>query len=174
MTSPTIDEAWSYVESLDPDLPLAFDIETDYSTRNDEDERVSFVDRNIRLIQFSQQRGTGIALPWRDEFIEVAKATLAKCRYKVGFNNFSFDDPVLAANGVDVGKTDDAMVEFGVYYSDLPKNLQTAAQFCGYPFPWKALSDSDLALYGCIDADATLCVHQHMQKLLASVEVSGV
>jgi len=169
-TAPTIDEAWEYARNVDPELPLAFDIETPMSTRSDEDERVSFADRDIKLIQFTQRRGEGIALPWRDEFIDVAKKVLA-LPHKVGFNNFTFDNPVLLANGVDVGETDDAMVEFGFYYSDLPKNLQAAAQMCGYPMPWKSLADSDLALYGCMDADATLCVHQYMQTLLAREEV---
>jgi len=170
--APTIDEAWSYAENLDPSLPLAFDIETPYSTRSDEDERTSFTDRDIRLFQCTQRRGEGIALPFRDEFVEVVRVI---CQFqnvgKVGFNNWSFDDPVLRANGVEIDETDDAMVMFGTYWSDLPKNLQPAAQMCGFPFPWKSLGESDLALYGCIDVDATLTVYEWMRKVLSGETV---
>ena len=165
-TSPTIDEAWSYAESVDPELPLAFDIETPMSTRSDEDERTSFTDRDIKLFQCTQQRGSGIALPWRDEFRDVVRTILAKVPTRVGFNNWNFDDPVLAANGIDVGVTEDAMVMFGTFWSDLPKNLQAAAQMCGFPFPWKSLGETDLAFYGCADVDATLCVYEQMVKVL--------
>ena len=166
-TSPTIEEAWAFAENVDPALPLAFDIETPLSTRSDEDERTSFTDRDIKLFQCTQRRGQGIALPYRDEYVEVIRCITSRCLLKVGFNNWNFDDPVLAANGIDVGITDDAMVLYSTYWSDLPKNLQAAAQSCGFPFPWKALSDSDLAFYGCCDVDATLCVYEHMTKVLA-------
>jgi hypothetical protein len=165
-TSPTIDDARRFADELDPALPLAFDIETPLSTRSDEDERTSFTDRDIKLFQCTQFRGRGIAIPFRDEFTEVVSRILSRAGIKVGFNNWNFDDPVLAANGIDVGQTDDAMVMFGVYWSDLPKNLQAAAQLCGFPFPWKAIGETDLAFYGCADADATLCVHEHMKKVL--------
>lgn len=166
-TNPTIDEAWAFAEQIYPALPLAFDIETPMSTRSDEDERTSFTDRDIKLFQCTQRRGEGIALPFRDEFVNAVRAICARAGSKVGFNNWNFDDPVLAANGIDVGKTDDAMVLYGTYWSDLPKNLQAAAQHCGFPFPWKAMAESDLAWYGCADVDSTLCVYEHMTKLLA-------
>ena len=173
-TSPTIDEAWSYARGIDPELPLAFDIETPMSTRSDEDDRVNdFTDRDIKLFQCTNTRGAGIALPFRDEYVEVVSNILRNCRTKVGFNNWNFDDPVLAANGVEVGMTDDAMVMFGTFWSDLPKNLQAAAQLCGFPFPWKALGETDLAFYGCADVDGTLCVYEYMKKVLEG-EVIGV
>ena len=172
VVAPTIDDAWQWLGELDPELPLAFDIETPYSTRSDEDERTSFTDRDIKLFQCTQQRGTGIALPFRDEYIAVVKSILARASHRVGFNCWNFDDQVLLANGIEVGLTDDAMVMFGFMYADLPKNLQTAAQYCGFPMPWKSLGESDLALYGCMDADATLCVFEHMRKVLSGESVS--
>jgi hypothetical protein len=78
---------------------------------------------------------------------------------------------VLAANGIKVGRTDDAMVKFGTYWSDLPKNLQTAAQMCGFPFAWKHMNETDLAFYGCADVDAALCVDDHMDAILSGEEV---
>jgi hypothetical protein len=165
-TEPSLAEAWEFVKSIDPALPLAYDIETPQSTRGDEDERTSFTDRDIKLIQFTQQRGAGIALPFRDEFVDVAVSALAGARVKVGFNNWCFDDPVLAANGIDCGETHDAMILYHFYWSDLPKNLQSAAQMCGFQFPWKHLGETDLELYGCVDVDSTLCVFEHMKKVL--------
>ena len=171
-TSPTIDEAWEFAESIDPDLPLAFDIETPLSTRSDEDERTSFTDRDIKLFQCTQRRGEGIALPFRDEYVDAVQRIISKADRRVGFNNWNFDDPVLQANGIDVGKTDDAMVLFGTFWSDLPKNLQAAAQMAGFPFPWKSLGESDLEFYGCCDVDATLCVYEYMTNLLRNEEVA--
>jgi uracil-DNA glycosylase family 4 len=165
-TAPTIEEAWEWARSADPKLKLSYDLETPMSTRSDEDERTSFTDRDIKLAQFTQRRGEAIALPWREEYVDVARAIFSRCPRKVGFNNWNFDDEVLRANGIDVGVTDDAMVKFGSYWSDLPKNLQAAAQMCGFPFPWKALGETDLPFYGCADVDAALCVDDHMDRVL--------
>lgn len=164
--APTLEDAWNYAHSLDKSLPIAFDIETPVSTRSDEDERTSFTDRDIRLFQCTQRRGSGIAIPFRDEFVEVIRFILGSGCPLVGFNNWSFDDPVLATNAIKVGPTDDAMVMFGFFWSDLPKNLQAAAQSCGFQFPWKHLGETDLEFYGCCDVDATLCVYQFMRNLL--------
>ena len=172
-TAPTVGEAWEWARSANPDLKLSFDLETPMSTRSDEEDRTSFTDRDIKLVQFSQCRGTGIAMPWRDQFVDVALSVFDRCPRKVGFNNWNFDDAVLEANGVLVGVTDDAMVKFGAYWSDLPKNLQTAAQMCGFPFPWKHLGESDLAFYGVCDVDAALCVDDHMDRVLAGEEVAA-
>jgi len=172
-TTPTIDEAFTYAQGINPPLPLAFDIETPLSTRSDEDERTAFTDRDIKLFQCTQRRGEGIALPFRDEYVAVIKQILSSADTRVGFNNWNFDDPVLQSNGIEVGVTDDAMVMFGTYWSDLPKNLQAAAQLCGFPFPWKSLAESDLEFYGCCDVDATLCVYEYMTRLLSGEEVAA-
>lgn len=166
--APSVGEAWEFERQLDPTLPLAFDLETPMSTRADEDERTSgsFTNRDIKLFQATQKRGEGIALPWRDEFVDVIKSILAKCPIKTGFNDWNFDDPVLMANGVDVGETHDAMVMFHAYQPDLPANLQAAAQYCGFEFPWKDKAATDLEWYGIADVDANLCVFQTMSTLL--------
>lgn len=172
-TAPTIEEAWEWAKSADSSLKLSYDLETPYSSREDEDDLVnSFTNKDIKLAQFTQRRGEAIAIPWRDEFVEVGKYILAKCPRKIGFNCWSFDDGVLAANGVKVGLTDDAMVKFGSYWSDLPKNLQTAAQMCGFPFAWKHMNESDLEFYGCADVDAALCVDDHMDMILSGEEIA--
>jgi DNA polymerase len=171
-TSPTIDEAESYLRSINPNLLMAYDIETPRSTRSDEEDRTSFTDRDIKLFQCTQYRGQGIALPFREEYIEVIKQILSKAPRKVGHNNWSFDDPVLAANGIKVLNSDDAMVAFGNLWSDLPKNLQAAAQMAGFPFPWKHYNDEALEFYGVCDVDATLCEANYLEGAMKGVEVN--
>jgi len=150
-----------------------FDIETARSAREDEEERVhDSANRDIHLFQATQRRGEGIALPWRDEFIEVACAIMATPNTKVGHNSWTFDAPVLEANGVVInGAHDDTMVAYGAFWSDLPRNLQSCAQMAGFPMSWKHLSDDDLSLYGCIDVDATLAVYEYVRKMLQETEV---
>jgi uracil-DNA glycosylase family 4 len=166
-TAPTISEAWEWFNSIDPNRSIYADIETPRSKREDEDDRNSFADRDINLIQFTQRRGEGIALPWRDDYRDVARAVLATGNRKVGHNWFGFDLPVLAANGIEVnGEQDDTMLQFHHYHPDLPQNLQAVAQFCGFPFAWKHLADSEQELYGCLDVDATCWADETMTALL--------
>jgi DNA polymerase I-like protein with 3'-5' exonuclease and polymerase domains len=166
-TAPTLNEAWAWYHLIDPERSIYADIETPRSRREDEDERNSFASRDINLIQFSQRRGEGIALPWRDDYIDVARSVLRTGNRKVGHNWFGFDLPVLAANGVEVcGEQDDTMLQFHHYHPDLPMNLQAVAQFCGFPFAWKHLSDTEPEFYGCLDVDATCWADETMTALL--------
>lgn len=168
-TSPSLAEAWEWYRAMDLGRTAYLDIETPKSAREDEDERTSFADRDINLIQFTQHRGRGIALPWREEFIDVAKAVLASRTRKVGHNIWGFDIPVLEANGVEVNVEagcDDTMLMFHHYQPDLPANLQAVAQYFGYPMAWKHLSDSEPALYGCLDVDATCWADEVLMPLL--------
>lgn len=164
---PSVGEAWEWFHQIDPNRSIYADIETPRSRREDEDERNSFADRDINLIQFTQRRGEGIALPWRDDYSDVARAVLRTGNRKVGHNWFGFDLPILAANAIEVnGEQDDTMLQFHHYHPDLPQNLQAVAQFCGFPFPWKHLSDSEPELYGCLDVDATCWADETMTALL--------
>jgi uracil-DNA glycosylase family 4 len=164
---PSVEEAWDWFRNIDPNKSIYADIETPRSRREDEDDRNSFADRDINLIQFTQRRGSGIALPWRDDYIDVGKAILATSNRKVGHNWFGFDLPVLAANNIAVeGEQDDTMLQFHHYQPDLPQNLQAVAQYCGFPFAWKHLADSEPELYGCIDVDATCWADETMTALL--------
>lgn len=154
-TAPTITEAWEWFRTIGPNRSIYADIETPRSRREDEDDRNSFADRDINLVQFTQRRGSGIALPYRDEYVAVIRAILATDNRKVGHNWFGFDLPVLTANDIVVnGEQDDTMLQFHHYHADLPQNLQAVAQFCGFPFAWKHLSESEQELYGCLTAES--------------------
>ena len=166
-TMSSIGEAWAWFNNIDSERSIYCDIETPRSRREDEDDRNSFADRDINLIQFTQRRGEGIAIPWRDDYVDVACAILRTTNRKVGHNWFGFDLPVLSANGIEVnGPQDDTMLQFHHYHPDLPQNLQAVAQFCGFPFAWKHLADTEQELYGCLDVDATCWADETMTSLL--------
>lgn len=156
-TSPSLAEAWEFTRGIDSQLPLYWDCETPRTARETEDGYTSFVDRDIKLFQATQYKGRGIALPYRDEFIEVIKFILSTPTLKVTQNGWNFDEPVAKGNGIEVNLdkgSDDVMVMFGRVEPDLPANLQAIAQYCGFPFPWKALGETDLEFYGVADVDA--------------------
>lgn len=152
-----LEEAWKWVERIDPELPLYWDCETPRTAREDEEDYLSFADRDMKLFQATQRKGEGIALPFREEFIEVAKAILASPTLKVTQNGWNFDEPVAKANGLEVNVekgSDDVMVMFGRVEADLPANLQAIAQYCGFPFPWKHFGENQPEFYGVADVDA--------------------
>lgn len=164
---PTLDEALEWESQIDPDLPIIYDIETKMSSKTDEEDRTSNEPTEIKLVQFTQHRKRGIALPFRDEFVEIVRRVMALPNVKAGHNSFAFDNPILEANGIKInGELHDTMVLYGFYWSDLPRNLQSCAQMAGFPMPWKSFGDDDLETYGCFDVDATLCVYQYMRSLL--------
>lgn len=167
-TTPTVAEAWEWVQSIDESSPLSWDLETKVSALEDEDERLPSHDA-VRLFQATQRRGEGIAIPYRDEYQDAARAILMSRTRKIGFNLWRYDELVAQANKIEINTelgSDDAMVMFGRWQPDLPANLQTAAQFCGFPAPWKHLNDVDEEFYGVADADAALCVWEVAGKAL--------
>lgn len=173
-TTPTVTEAWAWFNSIDPERAIYADIETPRSRREDEDERNSFADRDILLVQFSQRRGEGIALPFRDDYIGVAKAILETPNRKVGHNWWGFDLPVLQANHIAVnGIQDDTMIMWRAFQADLPANLQAVAGYCGFPFAWKHLAETEPEFYGCADVDATCWADETLRALLTREERWG-
>lgn len=172
LTMPSTDEAQEWYRNIDPDLPIVVDIETSMSSKTDEEERVSFAEKDIKLAQFTQRRNEGISIPFRDEYIDVVKAIMRTPNTKVTHNGYNFDQPVMEANGIEFcGEHDDTMVMWGVFWSDLPRNLQACAQMAGFPMSWKHLAENDLELYGAIDVDATLAVYHYLRNLLQETVV---
>src|SRR5208282_1382992 len=92
--NPTIEEAWTWYRTIDPELPIVVDIETSMSSRTNEEDRVSFVEKDIYLVQFTQRRGEAIAMPFREEYVDVVKAIMRTPNTKVTHNGFNFDQPV--------------------------------------------------------------------------------
>lgn len=191
--TPTWHEAEAFRDDVlsHPELPLGYDIETDFSKGADEnevtvnglrkdlgedqdqepDEDIADQEvegqegehrdpelgtgKNIVMCQFSLRPGTGIAFPWIEPYISIAKQILAGSNDKLGFNSYHFDDPKLIENGCEInGKRFDVMWYFHHIQPDLPRGLQNVASFYVPQFgPWKHLASENLANYGCRDVD---------------------
>jgi len=157
-TRPGLEDVRSYLRRVreNPRLPVSFDIETNESGFLDEMD-LEEASGLIQMIQFSSEAGSGIALPFRGEYVDLAREILATPNVKVGHNAWKFDNPRLAAAGIEVkGSCHDTMEMWRRMQPDLPAGLQFVASFYGYPEPWKHLVDTEFEYYGCADVDATL------------------
>lgn len=169
--NPSLDEAISFFYRCkdNQNLTIAYDIETP-DTDLDEDEREDLEKTDIVQIQFSLGKGEGIAFPFRDKFINVAKGILKLFNNKANHNTWNFDDPRLRKAGLEVrGRIDDTMVMFKRYQNSLPAHLQGVASFAGFPFPWKHLFGSDLAFYGCADVDAVQYILEWLPERMKEI-----
>jgi len=140
---------------------LAYDIETYYST--DEEEAEEHDAKDIKSIQFSLSPNTGIFFPWREPYIGIAKQVLASSGKKVNWNGWRFDDPALRVAGCSInGQIIDLMWAWHHWQPDLPRKLQFAAAMQGpaianpthsWPWPWKHLDRVNPQFYGVVDVD---------------------
>lgn len=151
---PSESEAWDYAAHAQLiGGYLAYDIETPYSTNEDAAEEADGI-QTIKSIQFSHSCESGIFLPWRPPFIEIAKHLLASRLPKLGWNTWRFDDPVLRSAGVHIqGPSHDLMWAHHHLQPDLPRGLQFVAGQNGWPFPWKHLDKASPSFYGIVDVD---------------------
>lgn len=172
-THPTYVDIRALLERLrqDPTCIVSYDIET---TMIDKGSRKV---PDMKSFQVSLNPGEGMFLSWTDAEIEVIREIMGMVHTKIGFNNWSFDTPVLAHHGVPTGGNiiHDLMWMQHHYDPDLATEekgkgsdsvsslssragLQFAASFWGMDFTWKHLSDSgsedDRRFYGCADVDA--------------------
>jgi uracil-DNA glycosylase family 4 len=163
-----IEDALNFLHQikLNPDLTISYDIETDKSVGEHEDE-LSDYGEQITQIQFCVSPGTGLALPFAEPYIGLAKQILSTPNPKVGWNNWDFDNPRLEREGFIInGRIDDAMWCMHHLHADLPIGLQFSSSFAGFKFPWKHLSGQDLGFYGVADVDATLQTFNFLKKQL--------
>ncbi len=134
---------------------LTYDIETMTSKDVAEDERDEDTSWEITQIQFSLAPGTGIAFPWEEPYISIAREIFAVPIRKAGFNNWGYDDPRLRRYAIKIaGENHDLMWAWHHLQPDLPANLQFVASFYGMDAPWKHLGESKPRYYGCCDVDA--------------------
>lgn len=155
---PTVDDVRAYLSFLrsHPELPIGYDIETDYSLREPDESDVRSNGRNIVQIQFSHEPHQAIVLPWVGEYIGLAAEILALPNEKWHWNGFSFDNVILEEHNVKVsGPNHDLMWCWNHLQPDLPRGLQFVSSFYAPELrAWKHLSDSQPQLYGGIDVDA--------------------
>jgi DNA polymerase I-like protein with 3'-5' exonuclease and polymerase domains len=174
-THPSICDAESFTERVlgESGRVLSYDIETYESASLDEDARDGFTDTRIRLIQFSDSSGSGIAFPWEGRYRKLAARLLQSPNIKCGHNLWLFDNRVLRAcgerEGIDLqvnGTIHDTLQMFHHWQPDLPAHLQFCAQFVSFPFPWKHLAATDIEFYGIADVDATLRLYNFLVPML--------
>lgn len=155
LLDPPIEQLEAYVAQWQGE-PLAFDIETPYSTALVEDETEEDISYEIVRVSFSWRSGEGVSVPWASPYIELCKRLLARSQETI-FWNQGFDVPRLKAQGITFGgRIVDGMWAWHWLQSDLPKSLGFVAPFYSDLAAWKHLSDSQPAYYSAVDADATI------------------
>jgi uracil-DNA glycosylase family 4 len=144
-----------------PEWLVAYDIETPRSHKAGEESSDEPDESPILSIQFSVAPHTGIFMPWRPPFIEIARAILATPNAKIGANNWRFDDPRLAVEHTPImGTRHDLRWTFKHFQPDLSVGLQAITSYYAPDLqPWKHLAASHPQFYGIRDCDAVLrCV----------------
>jgi hypothetical protein len=156
LTHPSPDDAERWAKEAKDATLIAYDIETPRSISEDEADELGEVD--ILSIQFSARRGSGVFLPWREPYIEIARGVLGGEVDKAGANTWRFDDPLLEAHGCQLGgRRHDVRWAWHALQPDLRGSLQFIASFyqsSTFYAPWKHLSSSHKAVYGIMDVDA--------------------
>lgn len=167
---PTEDVAYQWLkEEAEHAKLIAYDIETPRSHNTAEDETDELGETRILSIQFSTAPRTGIFLPWRDPFVDVAKAVLALPCAKAGANTWRFDDPLLAAHHMRInGELHDIRWAFHHLQPDLKSALDFVSSFyCpvheGWG-PWKHMHESHKEFYGIRDVDAVQWIAQGVES----------
>lgn len=122
----------------------------------------------ITTVQFSLGEWEGICFPWDNggPYSYIAKEILKLKGEVLGWNFYTFDQPRLERNGVRFGahKITDLMWKWHHYQPDLDRNLQFAASYCGWPFPWKHLYGSKMQWYGCADVAVLHWIENRITK----------
>lgn len=154
-------EGWEWAQvyllelAQNPDLLLAYDIETLYQDEDEEEIDEEDASWDIIRISFSYRGLSAITLPWVPEHYATIRALLGSAGAKIGWNSKRFDDPRIRARGFEInGLLHDGMIAWHILHSDLPKGLGFVATFtCPWQHEWKSMSGSHPQLYSCIDAD---------------------
>jgi DNA polymerase I-like protein with 3'-5' exonuclease and polymerase domains len=176
---PTVQQARDYLEFLrqNPDLSIAYDIETDYSSKSsDESEALVGTGDRVTQIQFSHKAGQAIVFQWKGEYVGIAREILALPHRKLAHNGWLFDNQKLELpeNGSVVvnGDVEDTMWLWHHLQPDLPKKLQFVTSFYAPSMkPWKHLAQSDMTFYGGSDVDA---LHRIFPTVKEQLEAEGL
>jgi hypothetical protein len=122
----------------------------------------------IEQIQFCFRAGEAIVVPFEGDYVEVCKQIMGLRNDKVGWNSWTFDDPLLAEAGVvSPWLGIDAMWAWHHFHPDLPRGLQYACSFWGKEYGvWKHTSQSDPGMYGGADVDQLARMWVPLRKLM--------
>jgi hypothetical protein len=179
--NPTIKDCEDFYQDClsNPNLPIAFDIETPYVEGKN-------LPDTIYSIQFSLRPYSGIFFNWIGQEEEIAKKILALPNPKLGFNSWRFDAPMVEKMGSILnGRHDDLIWMFHHFQPDLTTEkqkdetdsissrmgLQYVASFFDMDFHWKYMKKfKEMSkIYGIADVDALqriwLTLPSQMRKL---------
>ena len=165
------DKAEEYYDTLrlSPKLPIAYDIETEDSGYTAEDAREDLVSTVITQIQFATDKYNAIVFPRFDtQYKDIAIAIMKLPNPKLGFNSWSFDNPIMHKNGMDFSEhnSHDLMQMFKHWHPKLPRGLQVVAGMMGFPFPWKHLFGRDMETYGGADVCSLFFIMDTLPRLM--------
>jgi uracil-DNA glycosylase family 4 len=153
---------------LIPDLVLAYDIETEHSTKGPEDEfDLSHSSYNILRCSFAHRPGEGVSVPFTTEYRPLIQRLLASAGIKAAWNA-NYDDPRLERNGIRIdGQRRDLMWAWHDAESDVPKGLGFVVPLLLPQRPrWKHLSGGEPGFYSAVDGANTLDLYRPIHDLL--------
>jgi hypothetical protein len=159
VTYPSPEELAAFMGGWDPlTQPLAFDIETPYSEKKDEN--MSFEEDpsyTILMVSLAYEPFRAVSIPWSPPFDAMAGNYLAEAKRSLVWNA-PFDVPRLQANGVNFqGEVVDAMLAWHWLEPALPMGLKFVAPFYCPEMPaWKLEAEKNLAWYNAADSDTLL------------------
>ncbi|MGH7889418.1 MAG: hypothetical protein ACRENF_02580 [Thermodesulfobacteriota bacterium] len=170
----------TYEEALakDSNLPLAFDIETPYSSKAEKDEDPyefeieDDVSYTVLRISFAFKEDEAITFSWVEPFISISRRLLASAGPKISFNGIAYDIPRLEASGIPIlGDQIDGMHLWKCYEPAFPMSLRFVVSLT---LPdadqWKLKVKENEELYSCKDSDYLLRAYN---KIKAKLEESG-
>ena len=165
------DKAEEYYDTLrlNPKRPVAYDIETEDSGYTAEDAREDLVSTVITQIQFATDKYKAVVFPRFDnQYKDLSIAIMKLPNPKLGFNSWSFDNPIMHKNGMDFSERNshDLMQMFKHWHPKLPRGLQVVAGMMGFPFPWKHLFGRDMETYGGADVCSLFFIMDVLPRLM--------
>lgn len=164
--------------TVDPTLPLVFDIETPYSSKAEKDEDPyefaieDDISYTVLRISFSFKEDEAITMPWIEPFISISKRLLASLGPKISFNGIAYDIPRLEASGTPVlGDQIDGMHLWKCYEPAFPMSLRfVVSLLLPDADQWKLKVRENEELYSCKDSDYLL---RCFNKIKAALEGAG-
>jgi len=176
MTHPSTDDARQFLNFLKshPERLVTFDVENPKSATEDEEDR-EMTDQTITQIQFSINYGSGIAFPYEEPFISIAKEIMATPNPKANHNAWRYDCVVLRKHGFKLnGRIDDTQWLAHHLKADLLIGLQSTASWFNFPYAWKHMASHHFEHYGIADADAAYLLMNRLPSELKKRDLYGV
>lgn len=163
-------EEYIKAATADPNIILAYDIETPFKSGADEADIDKEEDDDYTILRcsFSYRVGEAVSVQWNAQMRPALEKIFGFSGTKAGWNNLAYDRPRILAQMPMNGAELDGMLCWHVLNSALPKGLGfVAPYYAQQQGVWKYLSDAQPALYNAVDSDVTLrCILGIKQDLI--------